>query len=144
MARSFDEGFSFLLDELAARPGQNGGTLLDETLVVALGEFGRTTNGLNTSRGRDHYPFVLPAIVAGGGIQPGRIIGRTDGTGTTIVDPGWSHQRFMSISDFMATVYSAMGIDWTQPFLDTPSGRRFEMVDNATWGQAYAIDDLFV
>lgn len=144
LSRAFDEGFSFLLEDLEARPGkQTGNTLLDETLVVALGEFGRTTGTLNTAGGRDHYPYVLPALLAGGGVQGGRIIGATDSQGALITELGWNRNRYMGIPDFMATVYSALGVDWTERFQDTPSGRVYEIVDTALTGPAYEIDGLF-
>ena len=72
LCHALDEGLSYLLAGLAARPGSTpGNTLLDETLVVAMGEFGRTVGGLNTSEGRDHLPEVAPALFAGGGVQGG-------------------------------------------------------------------------
>ena len=145
LSREFDNGFAYLLDELSSLPGVAGnGTLLDETLIVAMGEFGRTVGPLNTSAGRDHLPFVAPAIIAGGGVQPGRVIGATDPTGVRIRDPGWSRNRFIGVNDLIATIYSALGIDWTERFEDTPSGRVFEMIDSTLLGPAYAVDELFV
>ena len=146
MSRAFDSGFSYLIDALSALPGAGGPnkTLLDETLIVAMGEFGRTTGRVNTSGGRDHFPVVVPAIFSGGGIKPGRVVGRTNNSGSLISDPGWSRNRFMGINDFLATIYSALGIDWTERFLDTPSGRVFEIVDTSVTGPAYAVDELFV
>ncbi len=144
LSRAFDDGFSYLIEDLSARPGAHGGaSLLDETLLVAIGEFGRTIGTLNTSRGRDHFPAVLPAILAGGGIKGGRVIGSSDSTGSRITDPGWSRNRYMGINDLMATLYSALGIDWTEIFEDTPSGRIFEIVDTIALGPAYAIQEMF-
>ena len=142
-ARAMDEGLAYLLDQLSAKPGVGGGTLLDETLIVAAGEFGRTTGRLNTSAGRDHHPYVMPAFFAGGGVQPGRVIGASDAIGNFITDPGWSQSRYIGINDLMATVYSAMGIDWTERFEDTPSRRIFEIVDSNLTGEIYEIDQLF-
>ncbi len=143
LSAAFDDGFSLLIESLAAAPGAGGGSLLDETLVVAVGEFGRTIGPLNTSMGRDHYPYALPALMAGGGVQPGRVIGATDSAGAYISDPGWSHNRYMLPNDLMATIYSALGVDWTARFEDTPSGRVFEAVDTSLNGPAYPIEELF-
>ena len=143
MAGELDRGMALLLDELAARPGVGGGSLLDETLIVAMGEFGRTTGDLNTARGRDHYPYALSAMLAGGGVQGGRVIGETDRTGSNIIDPGWSQRRYMTVEDLSATVYSAMGVDWSEKMGDTPSGRVFELVDTTRNGELFPISDLF-
>jgi len=145
LCRALDEGLSYLLDELAAAPAVTPAntSLLDDTLVVVMGEFGRTTGPLNTSAGRDHYPFVVPALFAGGGTAAGRIIGQSSEDGSAIVDPGWSRNRYMAVNDVLATIYSAMGVDWTERFEDTPSGRVFEIIDPNISGPAYAIDTLF-
>jgi hypothetical protein len=143
LATALDDGIAYMIDELSSKPGTQGGTLLDETLIMAAGEFGRTTAHLNTSAGRDHYPYVMPALFAGGGVQPNRFIGASNVTGDVITDPGWSQSRYMSVNDLMATVYSAMGIDWTERFADTPSGRVFEIVDSNLTGDIHEIDTLF-
>ncbi len=139
-----DEGLAYLLENLAAKPGVNGGSLLDETMIVAMGEFGRTTGPLNTSGGRDHYPYVVPAFFAGGGVAPGRVIGESNATGEFITDPGWNRNRYIGVNDVVATMYSAMGVDWTERVMDTPSGRVFEFVDENAVGEVFAIDELFV
>ena len=59
-------------------------TLLDETLVVALGEFGRTPGKLNNMAGRDHYNKCYPALFAGAGVKAGRVLGRTDSEGAEV------------------------------------------------------------
>ncbi len=143
---AFDEGFSYLIDALSSQPAHGGepGSLLDQTLLVAVGEFGRTTGPLNSSNGRDHFPYVVPALFAGGGVQPGRVIGVTSSQGDVITDPGWRRTRYMGINDLAATVYSALGIVWTERFTETPSGRTFEMVDTSQTGPAHIIDQLFV
>lgn len=145
LSRAFDAGFSLLLDSLEQLPARDGGgSLLEETLIVAMGEFGRTVGPLNTSQGRDHFREVVPAVVAGGGVKGGRVIGATNLNGGVIVDPGWSRTRYMGINDLLATIYSAMGVDWTERFEDTPSGRIFEIVDSGLTGAIYDIDALFV
>lgn len=144
MSRGLDDGLAYLIDTLGAAPGEEAGkTMLDETLIVAVGEFGRTTGALNTSQGRDHFPYVLPAFFAGGGIKGGRVIGASDSLGETITDAGWSRSRYITVADVNATIYSALGIDWTERFLDTPSGRAFELVDTSGITEAYEIDGLF-
>ena len=144
LAASLDKGLSQLIEGLDAKPAKVGsGTLLDETLIVVAGEFGRTIDGLNESLGRDHYPYAMSALFAGGGVAGGRVIGATDDRGSYIVDPGWSQQRFMSVPDLVTTMYSALGIDWTQRFSDTPSGRVFELVPTDRIGPVYPIDPLF-
>ncbi len=145
LSRAFDGGFSLLLESLAAKPGQAGGaSLLDETLVVAMGEFGRTVGPLNNGNGRDHLRDVVPAVVAGGGVKPGRLIGTTNLLGNAIVDPGWSHARYMGINDLLATIYSAMGVDWTERFEDASSGKIIDLVETRDLGPIYDIDTLFV
>lgn len=145
LARALDEGLAYLLDQLAALPGKAGGaSLLDETLVVAAGEFGRTTGRLNTSAGRDHYPYVNPIWTAGGGVKGGRVIGATSNDGSYITDQGWSRDRYMTMGDLNASIYSALGIDWNDTLIDTTSGRLFELVETTQTGPVHAIDPLFV
>lgn len=143
MAGALDNGLALLHAELAAAPGVNGGSLLDETLVVAVGEFGRTVGRPNSVGGRDHYPYVTPALMFGGGVQGGRVIGATSADGGGVIDAGWSRNRLMGIGDLIASLYSALGIDWTKRFLETPSGRVFEPVDS-TSGPVHEISELFV
>jgi len=144
LAGALDSGLAYLIDALSSRPASMGsGNLLDETLVVAVGEFGRTVGCLNISDGRDHYPYALPAFFAGGGVRGGRAIGATGADGSYIQDTGWSHNRYMTIQDLSATIYRALGIDWTSRFEETPSGRVYEIVDTSQLGPAYPIDGLF-
>ena len=121
LSKTFDDGFASLIADL-----QSSG-LLEETFVVVAGEFGRTVGRLTAQNGRDHFlqQFVL---VAGGGIQGGRIIGATNETGAFTVDPGWSRQRDIRIEDIEATIYSALGINWTTIRYDDPFKRGFEYV----------------
>ncbi len=146
LSQAFDNGFAYLLDALEGQPALDGeaGTLLDQTLIVAAGEFGRTVGRLNSSDGRDHYPYVSPALLAGGGVKSGRVIGSTSADGGYIADPGWSRNRYIGVNDLIATTFSAMGLDWTERFENTPSGRLFEAVDTALTGPVYPIEELFV
>ena len=100
-----DAGLSALIADLDDRG------LLDETLVVAIGEFGRspkrgvsTSGNSNTDDGRDHWPYCYTAVMAGAGIKRGFVYGKSDATGSAPVEnpvhPG----------DMLATIYHACGI----------------------------------
>jgi hypothetical protein len=93
-----DMSLSTLLDDLDERG------LLDSTLVVAMGEFGRTPK-INKTAGRDHYPYAGSVLLAGAGIQGGAVIGATDRTGSEPNTRPWGPE------DFAATIYHALGID---------------------------------
>jgi hypothetical protein len=139
----FDPAFGALLTDLAATPGQTmGKTLLDETLVVVLGEFGRTTGPLNAQQGRDHF-LRMSIAFAGGGIQGGRVIGATDAVGSAATDFGWHMGRDVRPEDVTSTIYSAMGIDYTTVRHDDPLGRGFEYVPFAKDGTYGPVDELF-
>jgi hypothetical protein len=122
--RQLDNGLSQLLADLKAS-GE-----LDETMIVMAGEFGRTVGKLTGALGRDHYPQQF-AFFAGAGIKGGRAIGSTDATGAATVDPGWSRARNIKPEDIEATIYSAMGINWTTVRYDDPLGRGFYYVPNS-------------
>jgi uncharacterized protein (DUF1501 family) len=102
---------------------------LDSTLIVMMGEFGRTPAALNSRGGRDHYRSAMSVAMIGGGIKGGRALGATDATGANIVDPGWGEGRAIYPDDIACTIYSALGIDWTKTIDDTPSGRRFYYIN---------------
>lgn len=121
MSKQLDDGVSALLGDLKAS-GQ-----LNNTLVVMMGEFGRTVGKITPAGGRDHYP-QQSVIFAGAGVHGGRTIGSTDDTGSATVDPGWSRARDIKPEDIEATIYSAMGINWTNVRYDDPFGRGFEYV----------------
>jgi len=97
VAPSFDTAFAALLTDLEERG------LLDTTLVVATGEFGRTPL-LNANGGRDHWANAWTALVAGGGTKGGRIIGRTDAKGTEPTD------RPVTPQELVASIFHAMGV----------------------------------
>jgi hypothetical protein len=137
LARQFDAGLATLIEDLKA----NG--LFDQTLVLALGEFGRTTGALTSTNGRDHF-LQQAVFIAGSGIRGGRAIGSTDGQGRATSEPGWSLARDIRTEDIEATVYSAMGIDWTKIRYDYPAGRGFEYVPRVNNEEFYApIHDLW-
>jgi hypothetical protein len=129
MSRDLDAGLANLLEDLSTRKRADGKSLLDETLVVCFGEFGRTPGELNPGQGRDHYQYAFTGLFAGGGVQGGRIVGRTDELGAKIVDPGWPLKRSVYMEDVATTIYSAMGFDWTKKIDDTPSGRAFHYIE---------------
>ncbi|WP_425617107.1 DUF1501 domain-containing protein [Anatilimnocola sp. NA78] len=106
---TFDLGFSALLADLDQRG------LLDTTLVIAMGEFGRTPK-LNTRGGRDHWPRVFSAVLAGAGIRGGQVIGASDRVGESPAE------RPITPSDLAATIYTLLGIDPRQTLL-TSDGR---------------------
>jgi hypothetical protein len=94
-----DPAWGTLMEDLRTRG------MLDSTLIVWMGEFGRTPR-INPQRGRDHFPNAWTTVLAGGGIRGGRIIGRTSADGTTI-----EGGRPISVPDFIATVCRTLGID---------------------------------
>ncbi|MFN0121625.1 MAG: DUF1501 domain-containing protein [Blastocatellia bacterium] len=142
VSTGLDLGLSNLLTDLAASPGASGGTLLDETLIVAMGEFGRTPGAPTNQGGRDHY-FQHFAVFAGGGVSGGKVIGETDFSGTTVANPGWSQNRPIQYEDIAATIYSALGIDYTTKRNDDPFNSGFEYVPFASEGAWYPINELF-
>jgi uncharacterized protein (DUF1501 family) len=93
----FDRGFSALVEDLDQRG------LLDETLVVCLGEFGRTPQ-INAQAGRDHWAACNTVVFAGGGVRGGRVLGASDRIAAFPVTPP------VSPADLAATIYQALGI----------------------------------
>ncbi len=119
--RTLDNGVSQLINDLKSSG------LLQETMVVMMGEFGRTTGRITAQNGRDHFlqQFVM---FAGAGVKGGRTIGSTDATGSATVETGWSRDRDIRPEDVEATIYSALGIDWTSVRYDDPFQRGFYYV----------------
>jgi len=116
-----DDGLSALIGDLKA----NG--LFDKTLIVMYGEFGRTVGPITAQGGRDHWAQQF-CFFAGGGIKGGQAIGQSDAQGRDTLDFGWSQKRYVYPEDIEATIYSALGIDWTTVRRDDPLGRGFEYV----------------
>src|SRR5690606_12114366 len=106
---SLDLAFSALLGDLDDRG------LLDETLVLLMGEFGRTPK-INTLGGRDHWPRAFSVAAAGGGVRGGQIIGASDAHGESPQD------RPVSPEELARTIYTLLGID-PEMELSTPDGR---------------------
>jgi uncharacterized protein (DUF1501 family) len=111
----FDNAFTSLIEDLA----QTG--MLDNTLVLAMGEFGRTPR-INPAGGRDHWPGCWPMVIAGGGIQGGRVVGESD---ATAAEP---KTRPTTPAEVAATVYHATGIDLATQ-LPGPDGKLIGIVD---------------
>ena len=116
-----DNGISSLVSDL----DQAG--LLNQTLIVLAGEFGRTVGPVTAAGGRDHFN-QQSIVFIGGGTRGGRVIGATNATGSDTTDFGWSRQRYVRPEDVEATIYSALGIDWTTVRCDDPLLRGFEYV----------------
>jgi uncharacterized protein (DUF1501 family) len=131
LCSEFDPAFASLLEDLSTTPSKSGAgkTLLDETLVVGMGEFGRTPGPLNNMAGRDHYNRCFPALFAGAGVKGGCTLGRTDAEGAKCLETGWGSQEQPRIENIVATMFSALGIDWAKEIRNTPSGRSYVYVD---------------
>ena len=119
LAPPLDQGLSALLDDLADRG------LLDRTLVIVMGEFGRTPR-INGNAGRDHHGRASSVLLAGGGMPGGAVIGQTDPQGDSPTD------RPVTPADLAATLFTALGINPSQQ-LETPDGQPIRLV---TGGQA--------
>ncbi|MBM3457298.1 MAG: DUF1501 domain-containing protein, partial [Armatimonadetes bacterium] len=111
-----DAGLSSLFQDLDDRG------LLDNTLVVMFGEFGRTIQ-INKDAGRDHWPHVSPVLIGGGGVRNGIVVGRSDNKGEYPVE------RPVKPEDLAATIYRAMGVDHLA-LLETPLGRPVQVVSD--------------
>jgi uncharacterized protein (DUF1501 family) len=113
-----DQGMAALIRDL------NDRGLLNDTLVIWMGEFGRTPR-LNRDGGRDHYARAWSTVLAGGGIKGGQLVGRTDRDGTAVAE------RPVSVRDFMATICRVLGIDPGKK-IETPAGRPVQIVDKGS------------
>jgi hypothetical protein len=96
-----DPAWAALMDDLSQRG------LLEETLVVWMGEFGRTP-GINPRSGRDHYPAAWSVVLGGAGIRGGQVVGRTSHEGARVID------RAVAVPDLMATICLGLGLDPTK------------------------------
>jgi uncharacterized protein (DUF1501 family) len=95
--------------------------MLERTLVIWMGEFGRTPN-INPNAGRDHYPRAFSVVLAGGGVRGGQVIGRVDVSGSEVIE------RPVMVTDLFRSVYYALGID--ADFENVSSnGRPIKLVD---------------
>jgi Protein of unknown function (DUF1501) len=113
LAPRFDQSFSALLEDLDARG------LLETTLIVVTGEFGRTPkigqivqNGMTEKTGRDHWPHAFTVLLAGGGVRGGQAYGETNPIGAFVRD------RPVSPADLSATILHHLGVDFTKQYFD--------------------------
>ena len=111
----FDVAFSALLKDLEQRG------LLEDTLVLAFGEFGRTPK-INKNGGRDHWPGAMSVAMAGAGVPRGQIVGSTDKQGRG------PEERPLKVEDLMCSLYTKLGIDPHKEFL-TSQGWPVPMVN---------------
>jgi hypothetical protein len=111
-----DQAFSALIDDLEARG------MLNDVTVIAWGEFGRTPR-INGGAGRDHWPPVSCAILAGGGMRTGQVIGSTERTG------GYANNRPVRFGEVFATLYRNLGLDLAHTSILDPSGRPQHLID---------------
>ena len=105
-----EQAFAALLDDLSERG------LLDTTLVIWIGDFGRTPV-INKEAGRDHWPLCYTAVLAGGGLRTGQVIGESDSTGAV------PRLRPVTPADIHATVFTALGYDPHSIMYHTNDGR---------------------
>jgi hypothetical protein len=127
-----DRAFGSLIQDMSTMPGKEAGkTMLDETMVVLMHEFGRSPD-MNSVGGRDHYGLCYTDLYIGGGVKPGRIIGKTDNF--KVLDNGWNHKEQPVKDHLVSTIYSALGIDYSKKIVDTPSGRAYEYQQTAPLG----------
>lgn len=111
-----DRTLTALVDDLEERG------LLESTLVVAMGEFGRTPV-INANLGRDHWPNCWSLALAGGGIKSGIVVGASDEKGYNVTE------RVVTMGDLYATIYKALGIDWKKEYM-SPIGRPIKIANS--------------
>ena len=109
-----DRGLSGLIDDLHERG------LLSQTLVIVMGEFGRTPK-INALRGRDHWPNSFSVLLAGGGVKGGLVLGASDADGAYV------KERPITPEEVIHSIYMLLGIDPTK-FLPSTSGREIQIV----------------
>jgi uncharacterized protein (DUF1501 family) len=115
LSETLDAGFATLIADLADRG------LLSSTLVVWMGEFGRTPK-INANNGRDHFPLAWSTVLMGGGIRGGQAIGKTDPDGMRVA------ARPVAVGDFLATICASLGIDPTKQNVSNV-GRPIRVID---------------
>ncbi|MEX0701948.1 MAG: DUF1501 domain-containing protein [Planctomycetales bacterium] len=116
-----DQGTSALVEDLERRG------MLDDVTVIVWGEFGRTPK-INNGAGRDHWPQVSCALMAGGGLRHGQVIGATNRLGEVPVE------RPVHFQDIFATLYHALGIDVQRATVPDLQGRPQYLIDNNQYG----------
>jgi RNA polymerase sigma factor (sigma-70 family) len=123
--KALDPAFAQLILDLEERK------LLDRTLIVWMGEFGRTPR-INGSNGRDHFPGVCPVVLAGGKLKRGVVVGATNQDGTQVVE------RPVTVEELFATIYAAVDVDSTKQY-PSNSGRPVRYVPKGTKAIAEAV-----
>jgi uncharacterized protein (DUF1501 family) len=118
LSQALDPAFGTLLADLKDRG------MLANTLVVWMGEFGRTPR-INPGGGRDHFPVAWSTVLAGAGVKGGRVVGSTSKDAMTVAD------RPVSVADFLATVFTAVGVD-PKTENQTWDGRPIQLVKGGT------------
>jgi uncharacterized protein (DUF1501 family) len=115
-----DQGITALIEDLTARG------MIDDVTVLVWGEFGRTPR-INKNGGRDHWPNVGCALMAGGGLKTGQVIGATDRLGAEATD------RRVHFQDIFATLYNRLGIDVNRATVNDLSGRPRYLIDHTQY-----------
>ncbi len=115
LSNVLDPAWSTLVEDLRTRG------LLDTTLIVWMGEFGRTPT-INPNQGRDHFPNAWSTVLCGGGIRGGQVVGQTSDDGTEVAD------RPVAVPDLLATMCEAVGIDYLKQNMSNV-GRPIRLVD---------------
>jgi hypothetical protein len=118
LCQVLDPGWANLMTDLRQRG------LLDSTLIVWMGEFGRTPR-INPQQGRDHYPNAWSVVLAGGGIRGGQVYGRTSADGMTV------EERQVGVPQLMATICRALGVDHTKQNMSNV-GRPIRLADHGS------------
>jgi hypothetical protein len=118
IAPMYDTAYSTLIDDLQQRG------LLEDTLVCNVSEFGRTPR-VNPAGGRDHWPQCWTIYFAGGGVQGGRVVGKSDPIG------GYPAERPVVPAEVVGTIFHSLGFD-LEALLPGPAGRPFPLVDSGT------------
>lgn len=128
LAPPLDRTLSTLLEDLDERG------MLESTVVIAMGEFGRTPE-LNPALGRDHWPNCWSLALGGGGIRGGQVVGGSDERG---FNPAG---RQVSMGELFATVYKVFGIDWNKEYL-SPAGRPIKIANSLDDTTAQPLQEL--
>ncbi len=115
LSESLDAGWSALVEDLRDRG------MLETTLIVWMGEFGRTPK-INPNNGRDHFPLAWSTVLMGGGIRGGQTVGKTAADGMSVVE------RPVGVGDFLATICGGLGIDPSKQNVSNV-GRPIRIVD---------------
>lgn len=124
LTAEIDQPMAMLISDLRNRG------MLEKTLVVWLGEFGRTPK-VNPRAGRDHYPRAFNAVLAGGGVRGGQVVGETNDAGTEVI------ARPVTVNDLFRSIYHTLGIDANQENISR-AGRPIKLVDGGE-----VVEELF-